>query len=133
MTPAQADVLLEEWARWQCEDVVRCGWPTATPFGRQIKPDPTPARMPIDEQRAYETDRVIARLPGRYRFLIRMHYLDPAPTDTKARRLRLGRKGYLLLLKGVQHVVAMRLDGRLGNPLDGTPERVYLAQSARGA
>jgi hypothetical protein len=109
MTPAEAAWLLEEWARWQRGDAVNIGFPHATPFGRLIKPDPSPARFPVDPDRALETDRVIAKLPQRYRFLIRMHWLDSAPIDSKARRIRLGRKAYLLLVKGLCGVVAQRL------------------------
>lgn len=109
MTPALADYLLEEWARWQRETVIHTGWPTSTPFGRHIVPDPAPSRLPVDDDRALKTDRVLAKLPGRYRFLVKLHYLDPAPIDQKARRLRLGRPGYKLLIKGVQSVVAHKL------------------------
>ena len=129
MSPEQADLLLEEWARWQCEDVIRCGWPRSTSFGKAIKPDPRPATMPIDDARALETDRIVASLPGRYRFLLRVHYLDKAPIDAKARRLRMGRNGYKLLIRGVQHVIAMRYDGRLDEPR----ESAYIGHNARGA
>jgi hypothetical protein len=40
-----------------------------------------------------------------------LHYLDFAPIDAKARRMRMGRRSYLMLLEGVQRVVAARLDG----------------------
>jgi hypothetical protein len=111
MSPAEADLLLDEWARWQRNDPLKMDWATATPFGRQIKPDPAPSREPIDVERAYRTDRALAKLPKRYRFLIRLHYLDHAPIDAKARRMRMGRKCYLLLIVGVQRVVGIRLDG----------------------
>jgi hypothetical protein len=109
MSPEQADYLLDEWSRWQMEDVIRCGWPRATSFGKAIKPDPRPATVPIDDARAAKTDRVVSKLPKRYRFLIRVHYLDRAPIDVKARRLRMGRNGYKTLIRGVQHVVALGL------------------------
>jgi hypothetical protein len=111
LSAAQADMLLAEWARWQSADPLEMDWPHSTAFGRHIKPDPSPPREPVDDERAYRTDRVIARLPRRYRFLIRLHYLDPAPVDSKARRLRMRRQAYLLLLTGVQRVVGARLDG----------------------
>ena len=109
MSPAEADYLLEEWAHWQRGEAVDIGWPHATAFGRFIVPDPVPARFPVDDARALATDRVIARLPQRYRFLIRMHWLDPAPIDAKARRLHMGRPSYKLLVKGLCCVVALRL------------------------
>lgn len=109
MSPEEADYLLDEWARWQMEDVIRCGWPRCTSFGKAIKPDPRPASVPIDDARAAETDRVVSRLPQRYRFLIRVHYVDHAPIDAKARRLKMGRNGYKALIRGIQHVVALGL------------------------
>lgn len=106
-----AGYLLEEWARWcQGGDTLEIGWPPSTPFGKLIKPDPRPASLPIDVERAYLTDRIVARLPTRYRFLVKLHYLDPAPIDAKARRMRLGRNGYLHLIEGVCRVVAIKLD-----------------------
>jgi len=110
VSPAEADLLLEEWAHWQRTGGIDIGLPHATPFGRLIKPDPSPSRRAIDDERALATDRVLARLPHRYRFLVRLHYLDPAPIEHKARRLRIGRKSYRLLIRGVCAVVAMRLD-----------------------
>lgn len=110
MTPAEADYLLDEWARWQRADPLTMGWPDATPFGRQIKPDPAPSRIPIDDDRALRTDRVLAKMPARIRFIAKMHYLDLAPIDQKARRLRLGRKAYLAKIEGIKRVVAARLD-----------------------
>lgn len=109
MSPAEADYLLEEWSHWQRGEAVDISWPHATPFGRLIKPDPRPAGFAIDDARAFRTDRVIAKLPKRYRFLIRLHYLDSAPIDAKARRLRVGRASYKLLIKGICCVVAMRI------------------------
>jgi hypothetical protein len=111
LSAKETDYLLDEWARWQRMDPYTMSWPKSAPFGRYIKPDPVPAREPVDEERALATDRVLARMPRRYRFLVRMHYLDSAPIDAKARRMRMGRKAYLLLLEGVQRVVGARLDG----------------------
>lgn len=111
MTPAEADYLLDEWARWQRADPLTMGWDTATPFGRQIKPDPAPSRIPIDDARVLRTDRVLAKLPGRIRFIVRLHYLGLEPIDQKARRLRLGRKAYKLRIEAVQKLIADRLDG----------------------
>jgi DNA-directed RNA polymerase specialized sigma24 family protein len=102
LTAAQADYLLEEWARWQ-----RCDPLT---MDKCIKPDPVPAREPVDEDRALRTDRVIAKLPGRLRFLVKLHYLDSVPIDVKARRMRIAREGYKRLLEGAQRVVGERLD-----------------------
>lgn len=110
MSPAEADLLLEEWAHWQRSGGIDIGMPHATPFGRLIKPDPAPSGRAIDDERAYQTDRALARLPSRYKFLVRLHYLDPSPIDSKARRLRIGRKAYKALIHGVCRVVAMRLD-----------------------
>lgn len=109
MSPEEADYLLDEWTRWQMEDVIRNGWPRATAFGKAIKPDPRPCTLPIDDERAARTDRVVSKLPRRYRFLIRLHYIDRAPVDVKARRMRMGRNGYKALIRGVQHVVALGL------------------------
>ena len=113
MTPQEADYLLAEWARWQAGDAVYIGYPRSTPFGRFIVPDPSPSREPIQIDRALKTDRVIARLPGRYRFLVKLHYLDRAPVQVKARRLRVHEENYRKRLEGVQRTVAMRLE----NPL----------------
>ena len=110
MTPAEADYLLAEWARWQAGDAVYIGYPRSTPFGRLIKPDPMPLRVPIDEARALRTDRAIAKLTGRRRFVIRLHYLDPAPIDAKARRLHIGRKEYKSRIAGLCGIIAHLLD-----------------------
>jgi DNA-directed RNA polymerase specialized sigma24 family protein len=110
LTAAQADYLLEEWARWQRCDPLTMDWSHSTAFGKCIKPDPVPAREPVDEDRALRTDRVIAKLPGRLRFLVKLHYLDSVPIDVKARRMRIAREGYKRLLEGAQRVVGERLD-----------------------
>lgn len=109
-------MLLDEWARWQREGALAMDWPTATPFGRQIKPDPRPATLPVDVERALRTDRVLARMPRRYRFYVRLHYLDLSPIESKARRLRMGRNAYRTLIESVQRVIGARLDsaGEIG-------------------
>ena len=109
MTPEQVDYLLDEWARWQREDVIRCGWPKATAFGKAIKPDPSPSRVPIDEQRAYITDIAIAHSPRRLRFIIKLHYLGHEPIDAKAHRMRMGRNRYKATLLGVQKIIALHI------------------------
>jgi hypothetical protein len=110
LTPAEADYLLAEWARWQAGDAVYIGYPRSTPFGRLIRPDPMPMRVPIDEARALRTDRAIAQLTGRRRFLLKVHYLDRAPIDAKARRLRIGRKEYQSRIQGICGIIAHVLD-----------------------
>ena len=110
MTPKEADFLVDEWARWQRGDDIRIGWAPSTPFGKHIKPDPSPASMPIDEERAFRTDRVLAKMPGRIRFIVKLHYLGTAPVDAKARFMRLGRKAYLKLIESVCIVIAERID-----------------------
>lgn len=110
-----AGYLLEEWARWCRHDPLPMDWPHATSFGKLIKPDPRPATEPIDVLRAAATDRVVARLPGRVRFLINLHYLDTGPIDAKARRLRMRRQRYLDLIDGVCRVVALRIDSGTRN------------------
>ena len=110
MTPSDADLRLHEWALWvQTSDGQGIGWPHATPFGRLIKPDPHEPREVIDHERAAATDRIIARLPGRLRHFLKVHYLDPAPTIAKARRAHLTRSGYATKLLKVQVIVALRL------------------------
>jgi hypothetical protein len=110
VTPAEADYLLAEWARWQAGDAVYIGYPRSTPFGRLIKPDPMPLKVPIDEARALRTDRAIARLTGRRRFLLKLHYLDRAPIDAKARRLKVGRTEYKARINGICAIVGLLLD-----------------------
>jgi hypothetical protein len=112
LTPAEADYLLAEWARWQAGDAVYIGYPRSTPFGRLIKPDPMPLKVPIDEARALRTDRAIAQLTGRRRFLLKVHYLDRAPIDAKARRLKVGRKEYQARIQGLCGIIAHVLDPR---------------------
>ena len=113
MTPQEADYLLAEWARWSRGDVIRIGYPRACAFGLQIKPDPSPSREPVDDARALRTDHAIAALPGRARFLLKLHYLDGSPTDVKALRLRMGRKKYLARVEGVQKAFLVILDRQL--------------------
>jgi hypothetical protein len=118
LTPAEADYLLAEWARWQAGDCINIGYPRSTPFGRLIKPDPMPLRVPIDEARALRTDRAIAKLTGRRRFVIngrrrywlKVHYLDRSPVDAKARRLKVGRKEYQSRIQGLCGIIAHLLD-----------------------
>jgi len=110
VTPQEADYLLAEWARWQAGDAVYIGYPRSTPFGRLIRPDPMPMRVPIDEARALRTDRAIAQLTGRRRFLLKVHYLDRAPIDAKARRLKIGRKEYQSRIQGICGIIAHVLD-----------------------
>ena len=110
MTPdAWADLLLHEWAIWSREDVIRCGWPHATSFGKAIKPDPAPAREPINDQRAQSTDAVIAHLPGRMRYLVKVAYLDPSPIPSKARKLRCTEHAYRKRLTSLRMAVYLRL------------------------
>ena len=109
MTPGEAAWLLEEWARWTRSDGVDVGYPHATAFGRMIVPDPAPGELPVDVDRAARTDAVIAKLPRRYKFLVKLHFLDTGPVEAKARRLRMRRKSYQLLVRGVVQVVAMKM------------------------
>jgi len=111
MTPAEADHSLHEWAVWvRTGDGADLSWPHATPFGRLIVPDPREPREAIDYERAAQTDRVIAQLPGRLRFFLKSHYLDVnTPTIAKARRIGLKRAAYAARLFKVQVIVAYRL------------------------
>jgi len=109
MTPAEADYLLAEWARWQAGDCINIGYPRSTPFGRLIKPDPMPSRVPVDEARALRTDRAIARLPGRMRFLVKVHYLDRSTIDAKARRLHVTLYAYRKKIKALQVAISSLL------------------------
>jgi hypothetical protein len=110
-TPAQryADRLLAEWVRWCREDVIRCGWSHTTAFGRLIKPDPVPAREPIDDFRAERTDIVVAHLPRKQRYLVRVMYLDTRPITVKERKLRLTEHGYDKARRGLLNAVYLRL------------------------
>jgi hypothetical protein len=111
MTPdAWADLLLHEWACWSREDVIRCGWPHATSFGKAIKPDPAPAREPINDLRAQYTDAVVARLPGRMRYLVKVAYLDPSPIPSKARKLRCTEYAYRKRLTALRAAVYLALE-----------------------
>jgi hypothetical protein len=110
VTPQEADYLLAEWAQWQAGDCINIGYPRSTPFGRLIKPDPMPSRVPIDEARALRTDRAIAQLTGRRRFMLKMHYLGREPIDAKARRLKIGRKEYQSRIQGICGIIAHVLD-----------------------
>lgn len=110
--PGDLDLLLDEWARWARHDPLKMGWSNATPIGRMIKPDPAPSREPVDPERAFATDRVVVRLPQRYRFLINLHYRDPAPIDAKARRLRRGREAYKATILGMLRAVAPRFTSK---------------------
>lgn len=128
MSPEETDYLLEEWAHWQRSDPSRLSWPPATPFGRLIVPDPAPPAFAVDVERALLTDRVLARLPRRYRFLVRMYYLDRAPIESKARRMRMGRRAYEMLMIGVRRVIGVRLTEALDQPR----KSAKFGQAARG-
>jgi hypothetical protein len=106
----EADDRLHEWSVWVLTpDGYALSWLSSTAFGRLIKPDPHPPREAIDYERAAQTDRVIAKLPGRIKFFIKVHYLDRSPTTSKARRLHLGREAYVNKLTRVQIIVFRRL------------------------
>jgi hypothetical protein len=103
--------LLEEWAAWARGDrFFDMGWYDATPFGRLIKPDPQPAKMPVDPERALKTDRVVVKLPGWRRYWIKLHFLDPGPIDAKARRCGRNRDAYLNEINTLIVYVGRRLD-----------------------
>jgi hypothetical protein len=104
-----ADRLLHEWAIWQREDVIRCGWPRSTAFGKAIKPDPRPPREPIDDARAALTDAVIARLIPRQRRIVKIMYMDPRPITVKERVLRVTSHGYDKTRRALLDVVYFRL------------------------
>jgi hypothetical protein len=112
MSPEQADYLLDEWVRWQSEDVINNGWPRATSFGKAIKPDPRPATLPIDDERAARTDKAVSGMPQRIKSFIRLHYMDRSPISKKAQRLRCTEHAYRLRHKGVLTLVAMLLTDR---------------------
>ena len=123
MTPAEADYLLDEWGRWARDDRVGIGYKDRSPF--YVPGGALPAVMPVDVDRAFHTDRVVARLRGRRRYVVRLHYLDPCPLQSKARRMRMRDEHYRELVKGICAVV--------GRMIDGTAERAYMTQHARGA
>ena len=111
MSPAEAEWRLEEWAVWaKGGDALAIGWAPSTAFGKLIKPDPTPARLPVEPDRAAQTDRVVAKLPPRRRFWVKMHFLDPSPIDVKAKRVRRGREAYKTEIAAIVAFVARRLD-----------------------
>ena len=128
-TPSQkiADRLLDEWVRWCREDVIRCGWPRSTSFGRAIKPDPRPSTEPIDDFRAERTDMVIAHLPRRQRYLVRVMYLDWRPITVKERKLRMTEYGYDKARRALLNAVYLRLT----NPPKGGIFRQTAEQSRR--
>jgi hypothetical protein len=129
MTPQEADYLLAEWARWQAGDAVYIGYPRSTPFGRLIKPDPMPLKVPIDEARALRTDRAIAQLNGRRRYWLKVHYLDRSPVDAKARRLKVGRKEYQSRIQGLCGIIAHLLDPPRNTVAIRTPNVVFSVQA----
>jgi hypothetical protein len=105
----EADDRLHEWSVWVLTpDGYALSWLSSTAFGRLIKPDPRPPREAIDHERAAQTDHVLAKLPGRIKFFVKVHYLDRSPTTSKARRLHLGREAYVNKLTRVQMIVYRR-------------------------
>jgi len=123
MSPAEAEWLLEEWAVWsRGGDAVGVGWPKATAFGRMIKPDPMPAQLPVEPDRAAKTDRVVAKLHPRRRYWVKLHFLDQSPIDAKARRVGRGREAYKTEIAAIVAYVARRLDE--------TPVPVYMGNTA---
>jgi hypothetical protein len=89
------DGRLHEWSVWVRRGrLIPNGWPSATAFGKRIKPDPMPAREAINELRAFETDLRIAKLHKRQKRLIKVFYLDTRPQVAKAVDLRLTDYGY---------------------------------------
>jgi hypothetical protein len=106
----EADDRLHEWSLWvRTPDGYRVSWMTSTAFGRLIVPDPAPPSEAIDYERAFQTDRSLAGLPGRIKYFVKVHYLDSSPLVAKARRMRLGREAYRNRLTKVQMIVYRRL------------------------
>jgi hypothetical protein len=106
----EADDRLHEWSLWvRTPDGYRVSWMTSTAFGRLIVPDPAPPSEAIDYERAFETDRSLAGLPGRIKYFVKVHYLDSSPMIAKARRMHLGREAYRNRLTKVQMIVFRRL------------------------
>lgn len=111
MTPVEAEWRLEEWAVWaRGGNLLEIGWPSAAAFAWAIKPDPSPSRLPVEPERAAQTDRVVAKLPPRRRFWVKMHYLDPAPVEAKARRVGRKKDAYRREIAAIVEFVARRLD-----------------------
>lgn len=106
MSPEEADYLLDEWARWARDDnTLTVHWfRDRSPF--YVPGGVLPTIYPVDSDRAFMTDRTVARLSGRRRFIVKLNYLDRSPIDSKARRLRMGRESYRELVKGICRVVA---------------------------
>ena len=105
------DERLHEWSLWvRTPDGYRLSWASATPFGRFIVPDPVPPREFVDYERAAQVDAVLAKLPSRMRFILKVHYLDGSPTQAKARRMGVSRHAYMVKLTRLQFVVAYRLN-----------------------
>ena len=106
----QADDRLHEWALWvMTPDGYRLSWMSSTAFGRLIIPEPVPPREAIDYERAFRTDNVLSKLPGRIKFFVKVHYLDRSPMISKARRLHIGREAYRNRLTKVQMILYRRL------------------------
>jgi zona occludens toxin (predicted ATPase) len=123
VSPAEADYLLDEWGRWARDDWTGTGFKDRSPF--YVPGGVLPAVLPVDVDRAYNTDRVVAKLQGRRRFVVRLHYLDPSPLQAKARRMRMRDEHYRALVKGICLVV--------GRMLDGTGRKAYTCEHAQGA
>ena len=106
----EADDRLHEWSVWLLTpDGYRLSWMSSTAFGRLIIPDTAPPREAIDYDRALRTDIALARLPGRMKFFVKVHYLDRSPLIAKARRLHIGREAYKNRLQRLQMIVYLRL------------------------
>ncbi len=112
LTTEEVNYRLEEWAIWQAMDPTLMAYSPISVCAKTIKPEPEPPRMPIDDERAFQTDRALAGLPGRIMFRIRLHYLDPIPLDAKARRLGVGREAYKEGMTRILRIVAERIDRR---------------------
>jgi hypothetical protein len=110
MTPEEADYLLDEWGRWARGDntLSKIGYADRSPYW--TPGGVLPAVEPVDPDRAYRTDRAVASLSGRRRFIVKLSYLDTSPRYAKARRLRLSREQYRVLVRGLCAMMAVRLD-----------------------
>ena len=118
----EADDRLHEWSVWvMTPDGYRLSWSSSTAFGRLIVPEPVPPRESIDFDRALQTDMALARLPGRIKFFVKVHYLDRSPMISKARRMHIGREAYRNRLMRVQMIVYRRLTpaGQGGKSVQG--------------
>lgn len=104
------DLRLSEWGKWAKHTSEGMGWPKETLLSRVIRYGERGAAQPgkpptIIPEAIAEVDRIVCKMPKHIRIAVCEHYTTYAPSETKAKKLKISRSVFWSRIKAGQWFV----------------------------